>query len=397
MTEPPVTWLPIVRNPTRPFDPPPELARIREKRPITPMIYPDGHEGWLVTGYDQARAVLSHPGFSSRYELLHVPWPGVGQLPPAPIGELGATDPPEHTRYRRLLIGWFTAHRIRLLTERVEEFTAQQVDAMERQGPPLDLMQVYARPIPTLMICEMLGVPYRDRDIIQRHIEGMLRREGVTPEDQRASWAALQEYIGELVLGKRERPTDDVLSELTTSALTHEELLGIGTFLLGAGLHTTSSVIGMSTFALLVHPDQLATLRSNPELADGAVDELLRYVGIGPISQRAALEDIEIDGLSIKTGQTVTISLDAANRDPQRFVDPDVLDLRRNATGHLTFLHGIHHCLGQHLARTELLAALRALFNRFPTLHLAIPAEEVPMRTDLLLYDVDRLPVTWDV
>jgi cytochrome P450 len=397
MTEP-VAGLSIVRHDaSRPFDPPAELAQIREKRPIAPMIYPDGHDGWLVTGYEQARAVLGHPGFSSRYELLHVPWPGVGQLPPAPVGELGATDPPEHGRYRKLLAGWFTARRMRELTERVEEFTAKELDAIERQGPPVDIMQAFARPIPALAICEILGVPYEDRETFQHHTEGMVGREGVTPEDQQAAWGAMVQYISDLVQAKRENPADDLLSVLTTSDLTDEELVGIGTYLLGAGLHTTSNVIGMSTYALLMNPEQLAALRSNPELAGTAVDELLRYVGIGPFSVRAALQDTEIDGCPIKAGQSITISLDAANRDPKRFVDPDVLDLHRNATGHVTFLHGIHQCLGQHLARTELRVALPALFTRFPTLRLAIPAEEVPLRTSQPLYDVDRLPVTWDV
>jgi cytochrome P450 len=146
----------------------------------------------------------------------------------------------------------------------------------------------------------------------------------------------------------------------------------------------------------LIHPDQLAALRDDPALVEGAVEELLRYTGIGRAAVRAALEDVEIGDQLIKAGETVTISLDAANRDPRRFTDADALDLRRNAAGHLTFVHGVHQCLGQHLARVELRIALSALLTRFPTLHLAIPPDDVPLRTDTNVYNMERLPAAWD-
>lgn len=397
MPEYPITELPTTRVPDRPLDPPAVLAEIREDRPIAPIVYPDGHEGWFVTSHELGRAVLGHPGFSARHELQHLPFPGVGQLPPAAIGELGATDPPDHTRYRKLLAGKFTARRMQLLTERVQEFTTDHLDAMVRQGPPAELMSAFARPIPTLMICELLGVPYEDRETFQGYIEGMLWREGMTPEDQGNAWMATQQYLVDLVKAKRVDPTDDVLSDMTSSDLTDEELTGIGTYMLGAGLHTTSTIIGMGTFALLLNPSQLQSLRDNPDLTDNAIEEILRYVGIGPCSLRTALVDTEIDGVPVAAGQTITVSLDGANRDPKRYPDPDTLDIRRNATGHLTFLHGIHQCLGQHLARTELRVSLPALLTRFPTLRLAVPATEIPLRTDHSLYEIDKLPLTWDV
>ncbi|MEV0085421.1 cytochrome P450 [Saccharopolyspora sp. NPDC050642] len=384
------------RSPEHPFHLPTELVRLREEQPLVRMTYPDGHEGWLATGYDQARAVLAHPGFSNRYELLHMPMPGITEpSPPASPGDFLGLDGPEHTRYRRLLAGKFTPRRIRLLAERVAEFTAERLDAMQRQGSPADLMELYARPIPALVICELLGVPYTDHEKFQHLAEGVVLRDGATPEDQIAAMKGLQDYISELVLAKRANPTDDVLSELTTSDLTDEELFGLGAFLLFAGLHTTASVIGMATFALLINPDQLAALRNDPDLADGAVEELLRYTGIGPCTVRAALEDAEIDGRLIKAGESVTVSMDAANRDPGKFPNPDALDLRRNATGHLTFVHGVHQCLGQHLARIELRTALPALVTRFPDLSLAIPAEKVPMHTNSNIYEVEKLPLTW--
>ncbi|GAA2786986.1 cytochrome P450 [Saccharopolyspora taberi] len=385
------------RSPEHPFHLPPELVRLREERPLARMTYPDGHEGWLATGYDEARAVLAHPGFSNRYELLHMPIPGVTEpVPPAPPGDFLGMDAPEHTRFRRLLAGKFTTRRIGLLAERVREVTAERLEAMARHDSPVDLMEVYARPIPALVICDLLGVPYHDHERFQHYANGVVLREGTTQEDQAAALTALHEYVGELVLAKRANPTDDVLSELTTSDLTDEELFGLGGFLLFAGLHTTASVIGMATFALLINPDQLAALRDHPDPADGAVEELLRYTGIGPCTVRGALEDVEIGGRTIKASESVAISIDAANRDPAKFPDPDALDLRRKATGHLTFIHGVHQCLGQHLARIELRTALPALVNRFPGLRLAVPAAEVPMRTDSSIYEVDRLPLTWD-
>ncbi|MCE7010945.1 cytochrome P450 [Kibdelosporangium philippinense] len=385
------------RSDEHPFKLMPELIRIREERPLTPMIFPDGHEGWLATGYDEVRAVLRHPRFSNRYELQHVPIPGFTETPPpAQPGDMLGLDAPEHTRYRKLLTGKFTPRRMRLLTEQVEAYTAERLDAMEREGPTVDLMEVYARPIPALMICELLGVPYDDREHFQRLIDAMVFREGMSMADLSATWAETQQYIRALLAAKRKSPTDDVFSELTSSDLDDDELSGLGAFLLGAGMHTTSAVIGMGTFALLIHPDQFAALRDEPELTAGAIEELLRYTGIGPGAVRTALEDVEIEGVPIKAGQTVTMSMDAANRDPRRFADrPDELDLRRNASGHLTFIHGVHQCLGQHLARVELRTALPSLVRRFPTLRLAIPVQEVPMRTDGNIYDVTRLPVTW--
>ncbi|WP_438489328.1 cytochrome P450 [Streptomyces sp. S186] len=393
----PLTALPITRPEGCPFDPPAELAALREEQPLRRMRYPDGHVGWLATGYAVSRAVAGDSRFSSRYELMHAPFPGAEDitLPPAPVGDLTGIDPPHHTRYRRLLMGKFTVRRMRELTSRVEQITVEHLDAMERQGPPVDLVKAYAHPLPALMICELLGVPYAERELFQQHAMEAGSTQG-TLEDQYAAMAALQEYVGKLVRAKRARPTDDLLSDLTGTDLTDEELAGLGSFLLGAGLDTTSNMLGLGTFALLTHPDQAAALRADPALADQAVEELMRYLTIAHTGVRTALEDVELDGQLIKAGETVTLAIQAANRDPARFPDPDTLDLRRKATGHLAFGHGIHQCLGQQLARVEMRVAFPALFTRFPTLRLAIPPEEVPLRADLTMHGVQRLPVTWD-
>jgi cytochrome P450 len=245
------------------------------------------------------------------------------------------------------------------------------------------------------MICELLGVPYADRESFQRHTAALTGADA-TPQEQYAAFGALGQYLRGLVPAKRANPTDDLLSDLTTSNLTDAELAGVASFLLGAGLDTTANMLALGTFALLSHPEQLAALREDPELIDAAVEELLRYLSIAHTGARSALEDVELDDHVIKAGETVALAVGAANRDPEKFADPDRLDLRRQATGHLAFGHGIHQCLGQQLARVEMQVAFPALLNRFPTLRLAVPAEEVPLRHGMDIYGVRRLPVTWD-
>ncbi|MFF8839322.1 cytochrome P450 [Streptomyces sp. NPDC015130] len=397
VTDAPVT-LPTERAAGCPFDPPAGLAELREERPLARMAYPDGHVGWLATGWSTVRAIMGDSRFSSRYELMHYPYPGgpEGPLPPAPVGDMTGMDAPEHTRFRRILTGRFTVRRMRQLSDRVAEITAEQLDAMERGGPGVDLVEAFARPLPALMICELLGVPYADRERFQGHAHTIMSMD-VTPEDRYAAFVGLQEYMAELVAAKRAEPTDDLLGDLARdSDLTDEELVGIGGFLLAAGLDTTANMIAHGTFALLSAPAQAEALRADPDLAPQAVEELMRYLTVAHTSVKSALVDVALDGLLIRAGESVTLSLEAGNRDPERFPEPDVLDLRRRATGHLGFGHGIHQCLGQQLARVEMTVALPALLRRFPSLRLDVPAEEVPLRTDMSIYGVHRLPVTWD-
>ncbi|MFF8644111.1 cytochrome P450 [Streptomyces sp. NPDC015345] len=388
--------LPTTRREGCPFDPPEELARLRAEQPLARLHFPDGHLGWLATSHSVVRSVLADPRFSSRYELMHLPYESElsGQLGPAPVGDLTGLDAPEHTRYRRLLTGKFTVRRMRLLTERVEQISADHLDAMERHGPTLDLVKAYAQPIPTLMICELLGVPYADREFFRRQTE-ILMTQGTGEAELLAAMTAGQEYLHQLVLAKRAEPTDDLLGDLTGTDLSDEELAGIGNFLLGAGLDTTANMIAYGTFALLSHPDQFAALRDDPGLAESAVEELMRYLTIAQTGARTALEDVEVAGRLVRAGETVVVSMEAANRDPARFPAPDTLDVRRKATGHLGFGHGIHQCLGQQLARIELRVALPALVTRFPTLRLAAAPEDIPLRTGMNIFGVHELPVTW--
>jgi len=239
-------------------------------------------------------------------------------------------------------------------------------------------------------------VPYADRDTFQRHVF-TLTSHSSTVDEQVAAMGAMRGYLLDLVRAKRAAPAfgADILSALTTSDLDDDELAGTGPFLLGAGLDTTANMLALGAFALLCHADQLAALRSDLGMADGAVEELLRYLTVGHTGVRAALEDVELEGGTIRAGESVTLAMGAANRDPQQYPRPDVLDLRRRATGHLALGHGIHQCLGQQLARVEMRVAFPALLARFRGLRLDCAPQEVPLRPDANIYGAHRLAVAW--
>jgi cytochrome P450 len=393
--------LPMDRDVT-PFDPPGEITRLRSTRPVSPMLFPDGHEGWLVTGYDAVRAALADTRFSSRQDLgiLHVPYPIPGmpeQTEPSEQtpGLFISMDPPDHTRLRRKLTGAFTVKRMKALEEGVIEITERQLDELAKLTPPVDLVQAFALPVPSLVICEMLGVPYADREDFQSNSSKFMERQ-VNLEDKVAAYMAMNTYLYELVASKRAEPGDDLLSDLARDEdLSIEELTGMAFLLLLAGHETTANMLALGTFALLEHPDQLDALRSNPELIPDAVEELLRYLAVGDIFFRYAAEDIEFFGETIREGTTVILSILAGNHDSARFEHADTLDVHRNARGHLAFGHGIHQCLGQQLARIEMRAGFEGLLRRFPSLHLAVPAREVKLRTDMTIYGVHALPVGW--
>jgi cytochrome P450 len=306
-------------------------------------------------------------------------------------------DRPDHTRYRRLLTGRFTVQRMRGLEPRIAEIAAEQLDDMASHGPPVDLVPAYALPIPSLVICELLGVPYSDHAFFQGRTDVIVDLRSSTAQAGDAV-RELAGYLHDLVRHKRADPTDDLLGGLLTSTdLTDPELTNIALLMLVAGHETTANMLALGTFALLQHPEQLDAFRADPALTDPAVEELLRYLSILHLGapNRAALEDVALGGQLIRAGETVVLGLPAVNRDRARFVDPDVLRLDRDARQHLAFGFGIHQCLGQQLARIEMRIGLRALFARFPTLRLAVPAGEVPLRDSAVVYGVRRLPVTW--
>ncbi|MEU5000394.1 cytochrome P450 [Streptomyces sp. NPDC021622] len=393
--------LPMERD-AGPFDPPSQITALREARPVSPLIFPDGHEGWLVTGYDAVRRLMADTRFSSRQDIgpVHVPYevpgmPAVTEPSPQIPGVFIAMDAPDHTRLRRKLTGAFTVKRMKQLEESIVDIAEQQLDELARLAPPVDLVKEFALPVPSLVICELLGVPYEDRETFQTNSAKFMERD-IGLEDKMAAYTGLTTYLAELVTRKRAEPGEDILSDLARhDDLTIEELTGAAFLLLLAGHETTANMLGLGTFALLEHPEQLAELRANPELMPGAVEELMRYLSVADIFYRYATEDIELGGETIREGSTVVVSLLAANRDPLRFDDAGTLDIHRQARGHTSFGHGIHQCLGQQLARIEMRAGFEGLLRRFPTLRLAVPAGEVKLRSDMNIYGVHELPVTW--
>ncbi|MEO3788628.1 cytochrome P450 [Nonomuraea sp. B10E15] len=378
--------LPIERHPGHPFDPPAGLFGLPA---MSRLEFADGHLGWLATTDAAARTVLGDPRFSARQEIKHVATHssrpgGPGQA--APPGFFGAMDPPEHTRYRRLLTGRFTVRGMRLLEPRIEQIAAERLDAMAAAGPPADLVTAYALPIPSMVICELLGVPYADHEFFQERSSQL-----VIPGGDPAAVGDLTAYLHEQVRCRRKAPGDDLISGLTAD-LTDEELTNVALLLLVAGHETTANMLALGVFALLE--------RGTPpeSVSDDAVEELLRWLSIlhqgGPA--RTALEDVEVAGELVRKGETVVLSLPVVNRDPSVHDDPETLRLDRGgARRHLAFGHGVHQCLGQQLARIELRIGYRALFERFPGLRLAVPAAAVPLKPDATVYGVTSLPVTW--
>ncbi|MDR7302968.1 cytochrome P450 [Haloactinomyces albus] len=405
-----------------PFDPPPGLERRRGDGSVQPLPLLNGAQAWLVTGFEEARAVLADSRFSSdrvRHRDATRMQPhevaeraAAAERGEVQTGESGAAqavesrsdgmfifmDPPEHTRLRRLLTGQFTVRRMRALESRVTEIAAEHIAAMQAAGTEADLVPAYALPLPSLMICELLGVDYADRAEFQEHTATSLNV-NTSDEERARAGAELYTFIQRLVADKRATPTDDLLSGLIHDAdppLTDAQLVDIALVLLGAGHETTANMLGLGTFALLESPDQLAALRANPDLIDNTVEELLRYLSIIQLGvTRVATENVTLGGVDIPAGATVVLGTPEANRDPQQWSEPDRLDLHRPRAPHLAFGHGVHQCLGQQLARIEMRIGLSELFTRLPRLRLAVPAEEVALRNDMLIFGVHSLPVTW--
>ncbi|MET9229725.1 cytochrome P450 [Lentzea sp. NPDC003310] len=367
---------------------------------LSPMTFPDGHAGWRAHDHATVRAVLADGRFSIRPDRMHNPFgPGSpGDAPPSPPGAFTDHDPPEHTRYRSRLTGQFTVRRMRLLAERLEVITSEHLDVLAAQGSPADLVEHFAVPVPGLMICELLGVPYERREEFQQDavvLTGASGAEAGAAEEMYAAFERLQAFMLEMVAAKRARPTDDVLSDLVNSGsdLTDDEMAAMGMALLGGGLDTTTNMLSLGALELMREPARVEALFADPA---AAVEELLRYISLTPDTARTAVEDVEIDGVVVRAGDTVFVELGSANRDPARYADPDVLDLARGAAGHLAFGHGIHQCIGQHLARIELKIAFPGLFARFPKLRLAVAEDELPRRQSLVIGGLDRMPVAWD-
>ncbi|MFD8792256.1 cytochrome P450 family protein [Streptomyces vinaceus] len=385
-------------------DPFPLYRQLREDGPVRRVVIAGALEAWLVTRYEDGLAALSDTRLSSDVRdaadtRLLEQLPGTERE--SMLGNMLRSDPPDHTRLRRLVSKAFTARRVAEMRPRIQEVTDRLLDAVVADGRA-DLVADFALPLPVTVISELLGVPVDERHEFQRWTDRMLMR-GAQPPDPAVvneAWRHMRAYVTELIGAKRAEPGEDLLSALITARdeeqrLSEDELVAMVFLLLAAGYVTTVNLISGGIAMLLAHPDQLDLLRSDPALLPGAVEEFLRYDGpVSPGIARFAREDVEIAGVRIPRGATVLIGSAVADRDPDRFPDPDRLDITRADNAHLAFGHGIHYCLGAPLARLEGQIAIGTALRRLPGLALAVEPAQIPWRPGGLRGPL-ALPVTF--
>ncbi|MFD9591681.1 cytochrome P450 [Kitasatospora sp. NPDC059973] len=377
----------------------PVYAALRQRCPVA-QVSMGGSSGTtaVVTGYDQARAALADPALSKDTVAFFADRPSGRALHPALASTMLNSDPPDHTRLRRLVTRAFTPARVQQLRPAVRALAEELVDGWS-PGDRVDLMEGLAVPLPVTVICQLLGVPDADRASVHRWSSDLL----ATGDHERIDSAshALADYMSALAAAKREKPDEALLSALVAvrdedgDRLSELELVSLAVLLLVAGHETTTAAIGNSVLALLQHPEQLALLRADHGRVPGAVDELLRYDSpVSIATWRWAPKATRLGETEVPAGSPVFVSPGAANRDPARFTDPDRLDLDRpDARSHLAFGHGIHRCLGAPLAQVEVETVLLLLLERFPGLQLAEPAEQLLWRHSRLVRGLEALPV----
>src|ERR1700757_4525797 len=392
------------RAPACPFAPPREVMELGAARPLSRVRIWDGSTPWLITGYDEVRTLFSDSRVSVDDRRPGFPHWNEGMLSTVHKRprSVFTSDGEEHTRFRRMLSKPFTFKRVEGLRPAIQQITDDHIDAMLAGPRPGDIVTALALPVPSLVISQLLGVPYEDADMFQHHANVGLARYA-TGEDTVKGAMSLHKYLAQLVEAKMETPAEDAVSDLAervkAGELSVKEAAQLGTGLLVAGHETTANMIGLGVLALLDNPDQAAVLRDaeDPKVVANAVEELLRYLSIIQNGQRrVALEDIAIAGRVIRAGEGIIIDLAPANWDPQVFTEPDRLYLHRSgAERKAGFGYGRHQCVGQQLARAELQIVYRTLLRRVPTLALAVAADDIPFKHDRLAYGVYELPVTW--
>ncbi|MER6949869.1 cytochrome P450 [Nonomuraea sp. NPDC000554] len=383
---------PLVQFMREGFDPVAELARIRTEQPVFPMEIPGGQTVYLVTRYQDVRGVLGdHERFSNDFGNVI----GLGSNQEDP-GGLGFRDPPEHTRLRKYLTPEFTMRRLKRLEPRIEAMVEEYLDRMEAQGSPADLVESFALPIPSLVVCELLGVPYEERaDFMKISADRFDFTAG--PEASLQAINDAMTYLTDLVGRERQNPGDGLLGQLLREHgddLDDRTLASMADGLLTGGHDTSTSMLALGTLWLMENPDQAAKVREVDGYADQVVEELLRYMTVVQVAfPRFAREDLELHGHQIKKGEMVLCSLTGANRDPELGQEMEQVKPGRETAGsHLAFGHGIHRCIGAPLAQMEMRIAFPALLRRFPNLHVA---GEVPFRKLAIVYGVEKLPVAW--
>ena len=391
---------PMPRAGRCPFDPPPALKELQEEAPLVKVRLWDGSEPWLVTRYAEQRAILGDARVSADTDRPGYP---TKASPNAGEGKLSfiMMDDPEHARLRRMVTAPFAIKKVEALRPAVQKIVDDLIDDMLAGPRPVDLVEAFALPIPSLVICELLGVPYDDHAFFQDNTKTMVHRDA-TPEQRGRASREVAAYLAELIGKRLAEPKDDLLSSIAgriiVGEIDHQQATEMALLLLIAGHETTANMIALGTLALLQNPDQLALLREtdDPKVVASAVEELLRYLHITHLGRRRAVtEDIEIAGQVIKAGEGVIMANEIANRDPEVFADPDRLDITRDARRHVAFGFGVHQCLGQPLARMELQVVYGTLYRRIPTLKLACDLQDVRFKHDAFIYGVHELPVAW--
>ncbi|WP_214319865.1 cytochrome P450 [Nonomuraea sediminis] len=383
---------------TCPFAPPDEYRDYREEAPLVRASLPGG-EVWLVTRHAEAQQVLRGEGISTNPATPGHPNGALSPEPPSPeeleamrkfsVGQFIDLDPPEHTRFRKLLIPEFSVRRVRDMRPGIQEVVDGMIDAMLAKGSPADLVEDFGLAVPSLVICQLLGVPYEDREFFQSRTRALLSGEGFQAAFE------IRQYLDDLFTRD---PGDDLIGRLYKGGqLTHDEIVGTAFLLLVAGHETTANMIPLGALSLLRRPGQLARLRENPDLWPMAVEELLRYHSIVDwvAFDRVATEDQEIGGQHVKKGEGIYVLGASANRDERVFERPDELDVERGARHHVAFGYGVHQCLGQNLARAELEIAYRTLFERIPGLGVEQADEELSFKYDSAIFGLKALPVTF--
>nr|WP_245614301.1 cytochrome P450 [Actinokineospora inagensis] len=377
-------------------------AEVRRGGPARPVLLSQGLRAWLVTDYADVKALLADPRLSKDFS-------GVEHLldrhrePGRKRAEFGVelsahmlnSDPPDHSRLRKLVNKAFTVRGVGHLRPRIEKITADLLDALDGQDEA-DLVPSFAFPLPMTVICELLGVPNDDRDSFHEWTT-VLTSSGAEPEEITAVGVAAAGYVGGLIAAKRVEPGNDLLTALIEASedgdrLSEHELISMVFLLMLAGHETTVNLIGNAVLTLLRHPDQLAALRADPTLIPAAVEELLRYespVATGTL--RYTTVPIQIGAVEIPAQEFVLVGLGCANRDPAAFPTPDRFDIHRDLNSHLAFGHGIHYCVGAPLARLEGEIALAALLTRFPGIALA--TDNLRWRESTLIRGLTSLPV----
>jgi cytochrome P450 len=377
-------------------DPYPAYDAARADEPVRRVDLPDGPV-WMMFRHADVRAALTDARLSKDWRWT-LPPEQRAEAPDQPLPMMLLMDPPGHTRLRKLVSRSFTLRRMEELRPRVEAFATQLLDELPTTGK-VDLMADYAFLLPVYVICELLGVPPEDRDDFAAWSNTMVDES--TRDQAMEAAGKLHGYLSQLIDAKRENPDDALISALIQEAdggdrLSQAELVAMAMLLLIAGHETTVNLIGNGVLALLTHPEQLALVRERPELMASAVEEFLRWDSpIHSTPVRFAAEDVEYSGVTIPAGAVVILSLAAANRDAGRFDDPEELKVDRDASGHVAFGHGLHHCLGAQLARIEGQEAIGLLLARRPDIALAVDPVDLTYRRSTLIRGLKTLPVTF--